>query len=105
MTLPEPPILEFRNPVFLPGRNTSVRRGGRWHGIREARLRLADGHLSPPRPLRTELKPFAALTGADLQYEHDPGCRSVAGLLAELQRLYPGFSAGEDVTLVHFTLE
>ena len=99
------PILEFQRPCFLAGRNTSVRRGRRWHGVAMARIRLADGNLSPPRALQTECRPFASLTDADLRDEHDTGCRTVAGLLAVLQALYPGFSAGEDVTLVHFTLE
>ena len=99
------PILEFQRPSFLPGRNTSVRRGARWHGVTMARIRLADGGLSSPRPLQTECRPFASLSGAELRDEHDPDCRTVAGLLAVLQALYPGFSVEEDVTLVHFTLE
>jgi hypothetical protein len=64
-----------------------------------------DGSLSAPRALQTECRPFARLTDADLGDEHDPDCRCVAGLLSVLQSLYPGFSADEDVTLVHFSLE
>ncbi len=99
------PILEFQRPCFLAGRNTSVRRGRRWLGVAMARIRLADGSLSAPRALQTECRPFARLTDADLGDEHDPECRSAGGLLSVLQSLYPGFSADEDVTLVHFSLE
>ncbi len=99
------PILEFQRPCFLAGRNTSVRRGRRWLGVAVARIRLGDGSLSAPCALRTECRPFARLTDADLRDEHDPDCRCVAGLLVVLQSLYPGFSADEDVTLVHFSLD
>jgi len=100
-----PLVLEFRTPVFLDGRNLTVRRGAHWHGVAEARLRLADGGLSPPVALETEVRSFADLTAADLMYEHDAGCRTPAGLLAELQRIYPGFGAHERVTLVRFQLD
>src|SRR5690606_2219166 len=100
-----PLVLEFRTPVFLDGRNLTVRRGAHWHGVAEARLRLADGGLSPPVALETEVRSFPDLTAADLMYEHDAGCRTPAGLLAELQRIYPGFGAHERVTLVRFQLD
>ena len=98
------PVLEFRTPLFHTGRNSSVRRGDRWHGVTQASIRLPDGGLSPPLPLQTELRHFKSLEGSDLRCEHDPSCRTVAGLLAELQRIYPGFTAEEEVTLLHFTL-
>ena len=98
------PILEFDEPVFLAGRNTTIRRGDRWHAQARARLRLHDGSLSPPIPLQTSLKKFSALSASDLQFEHDPQCRNLAGLLLELQRLYPGFDPDEIVTVCHFDL-
>ena len=101
---PDIPILEFDKPVFLPGRNTTVRRGDRWHALSRARLRLHDGSLSPPVALQTSLKRFSALTADDLQFEHDPQCRSLPGLLLELQRLYPGFCPDEIITVCHFHL-
>lgn len=97
-----PPILEFVNPIFLTGPNITVRRGDKWHGAPQARLRLADGSLSPPVALHTELKRFDRLNAADLACEHDPACRTPAGLLAVLQQIYPGFSADEEVTVCHF---
>ena len=95
-------MLSFNAPVFNHGRNTTVRRGRKWHAATEARLRLGDASLSPPVELHTELKRFSALTDADLRFEHDPACRTVGGLLSMLQRLYPGFDAEEEVTLCHF---
>jgi hypothetical protein len=101
----DPPVLSFRVPVFNRGRNTTVRRGRKWHEATRARLQLDDGILSPPIGLRTELKQFSALTEADLRFEHDPACRAVGGLLRVLQGLYPGFSAEEEVTLCHFDFD
>lgn len=95
-------MLSFSLPLFNRGRNTTVRRGRKWHTVAQARLQLGEGSLSPPVELQTELKQFPALTEADLRFEHDPCCRTVSGLLLVLQRLYPGFSAEEEVTLCHF---
>ena len=99
------PLLGFDTPRFHTGRNTSVRRGARWHGVETACIDLGDGRHSAPLPLQTELRSFAALEEADLRDEHDPGCRTPAGLLAVMQRLYPGFRSDELVTLVHFRME
>jgi hypothetical protein len=103
--VPDLPVLAFDLPQFRPGRNTRVRRGGKWHAVAEARLQLGDGSLSRPIGLRTELKKFSALTEADLRFEHDPTCRTVGGLLLVLQGLCPEFSTEEDVTLCHFDLD
>ncbi|MNN55224.1 hypothetical protein D3C81_1700860 [compost metagenome] len=97
-----PPLLGFANPQFHTGRNTSVRRGDRWHGVAQARIEQDAGRHSGPLPLLTELRRFNTLTAADLSDEHDPACRTPEGLLAVMQRLYPGFQADEIVTLVHF---
>jgi hypothetical protein len=97
-----PPLLGFSNPKFHTGRNTSVRRGDRWHGVAQARIEQGAGRHTGPLPLHTELRRFDMLTAADLRDEHDPACRTPEGLLAVMQRLYPGFQADETVTLVHF---
>ena len=98
------PTLEFANATFLPGRNTTVRRGTRWHGVPVVRLRLADGGLSPPVALETELRLFRDLDEDALRFEHDPDCRTPQGLLAVLRIHYPGFGEDETVTLCHFDL-
>lgn len=97
-----PPVLGFSNPCFHTGRNTSVRRGDRWHGVPLACIALPDDGASSPCPLQTELRRFDSLTDADLRDEHDPACRTPAGLLKVLQQIYPGFQPDEEVTLVHF---
>lgn len=96
------PIIEFRNAVFHTGRNLTVRRGHRWHGVSQARLDLGQGVLSAPVALQTQVRRFDTLQVTDLQCEHDAGCRTPAGLLAELRRIHPEFSAGDEVTLVYF---
>lgn len=97
-----PPLLRFTHPLFHTGRNTSVRRGDRWHGVAQAHIEQGSGRHSGPLPLHTELRRFDTLTAADLRDEHDPACRTPEGLLAVMQQLYPGFQADETVTLVHF---
>ena len=97
------PPLGFQNACFHAGRNTSVRRGTRWHGVPAATVCLPGGHTCA-LALATQLRVFAALTAADLADEHDPRCRTPAGLLAVLQQIYPGFCPEETVTLVHFWL-
>ena len=99
------PLLGFDNPQFHTGRNTSVRRGARWHGVALACIELGEGRQIGPLSLQTELRAFDALDEADLRDEHDPGCRTPAGLLAVMQRLYPGFLDDELVTLGHFWVE
>ena len=98
------PVLEFVNAVFHAGRNTTVRRGTRWHGVPTARLRLADGRLSLPVTLATELRIFRDLDAHALRFEHDPVCRTPQALLVQLQAHYPGFAEDEIVTLCHFRL-
>jgi len=98
------PILEFENATFLHGRNTTVRRGTRWHGIPAARLRCRDGSLSPTVELETEVRVLRDLDEDALRFEHDPACRTPQGLFAELQRHYPGISQDQIVTLCHFQL-
>lgn len=98
------PVLGFARPLFQHGENLSVRRGSRWHGTPHVRLQLADGQLSAPVALRTDCLRFDQLCDADLAAEHDPACRTVAGLLAVMQQHYPGFEAQETVTLCHFNL-
>lgn len=99
-----PPILEFAHPVFLAGRNTTVRRGTRWHGVPFARLRLGDGSLSPPVSLETAVRLLRDIDADALRFEHDPACRTPAGLLAVLRIHYPGIREDEAVTLCHFDL-
>lgn len=98
------PVMGFANPLFAPGRNTSIRNGTRWLGVALVRLQLADGQLSAPLALHTRAMRFDQLSAEDLACEHDPACRDPAGLLAVLQQHYPGFEAGAMVTVCDFWL-
>jgi hypothetical protein len=97
------PILQFFNPVFHIGRNVTVRKGTKWANEVMAVV-LGDANTAYVVPLVTHVQPFNLLTDKDLVDEHDPGCRTVAGLLADLQRAYPGFKATDEVTVVKFIL-
>ena len=103
-TDPAIPVMGFANAQFLPGRNTSIRRGTRWLGVRQVRIELGGGQLSQVLALHTRQCRFDALVQADLAFEHDPACRSVAGLLAVMQSHYPGFQPSECVTVCDFVL-
>ena len=98
------PVLGFANPHFLPGRNTSIRRGTRWLGVTQVRIALGNGQVSAPLLLHTRACRFDSLGDDELAFEHDPACRSVAGLLVVMQSLYPGFTASEIITICDFRL-
>ena len=98
------PVLGFANPRFHAGVNLSVRRGTGWLGVPRVRIELGGGRLSAPLALATTALRFDQLRDADLADEHDPACRSVAGLLAVMRRCYPGFAPAHTVTLCRFVL-
>ena len=101
----EIPVLEFQNPTFTVGWNLTVRRGTRWHQVTPVRLRLYGGALSSPVHLLSEVRQFQSLTESDLADEHDPACRTPAGLLNIMRRSYDGFATTEYVTLCRFYVE
>lgn len=96
------PRLEFSNPVFHPGTNTTVRRGDKW--CREELAVIHVGNVDCIVKLRPITHPFNLLTDHWLRDEHDPSCRTVDGLLTEMQRVYPGFKPTEKVTVINFEL-
>ena len=98
------PLLEFARPQFTSGRNLSVRRGRKWLSVPVAAIRVGPDRPAVLVALTCRLCRFSQLTAADLVDEHDPDCRDPAGLLATLQRFYPGFDPGHEVTLVSFCL-
>ena len=89
-------MLYFNTKEFRKGKNLTVRRGTRWHGRKASNFNI----------LNSEVIRFRNLKDAShkkvLKYEHDPKCRNYDGLLAEMKRIYKGFSANENVTLVFF---
>lgn len=82
----------FKNSVFKRGINITVRRGTHWHNRKSSKFNI----------LKSTVKRFRDIVDEDVKNEHDPSCRSKAGLLKEMKRVYPGFTANETVTLVEF---
>lgn len=98
-------LLEFSNPVFHDGVNVTVRRGTKWLGVHNAYVDLGGKFCTGPVVLHTRAVPFNELTDSDVQNEHDPSCRTVAGLATEMKRVYPEFSESDTVTLATFILK
>lgn len=98
------PQLLFANPIFNDGINLSIRRGDKWFGVKDAALWDLKGNTYGRVNLFTTKQSFALLSGdpEDLEYEHDPNCRTYAGLLKDMKEVYDGFDPTEVVTLVWF---
>lgn len=97
-------LLQFSNPVFNDGINVTVRHGTKWKDEDRAYVQLGGTHRHGPVILHTRSVEFNKLTDADVMHEHDPSCRTVEGLAAELKRVYPTFVETDVVTLVVFML-
>lgn len=98
----EPRQLEFQNPVFNAGWNTTVRRGRKWSKEGIAKVKIGQSFaVVELRPLTYR---FNQLSDHILRHEHDPSCRTVEGLFNEMCRVYPGFQRNEEVTVVDFWL-
>ena len=101
--------LHFQNPMFHEGLNVSVRRGDKYGDVRpNADLELCDierKQVLYAKVVKVMFSRFDRLTNQEIEREHDPGCRTVEGLLAELKRVYPGFQPSENVMLLYFEVE
>lgn len=98
-------LLQFTNPVFNNGFNLTVRRGTKWHGVRECRVQLGGDHTVFVNRMHTQVFTFNTLEDFDLRYEHDPVCRTVTGLSKVMKEVYPEFEETDEVTLVTFILD
>jgi hypothetical protein len=96
----------FRNPVFHPGMNVTVRRGRKWAPVMGQEVDIVDlendAVLMSVKVKETLLLPFEEIDPELLKIEHDPACRTKSGLLKELKSTYDGFSEKEEVTVVRF---
>lgn len=101
--------LFFQNPQFHKGLNVTVRNGDKWMKVNvgdmlfiketgKKRL-IANGTVVGKALLPAKLIPKELL-----QYEHDPSCRNIDGLLLEMKRVYPDFSENNLVTVLLFDL-
>lgn len=100
--------LKFKNLVFKDGENITCRRGVKWATDDGGEFGFP---VTDPRgfsvfgfaePVAVKVKRFCDITDADVVNEHDPDCRTAAGLLAVMQDTYDGFDASEIVTLLSF---
>ena len=99
--------IEFVNPIFHEGINTTCRRGDKYGDLRpRGTLALCRSGSSVPVTTATVHSVlyirFMDIRDQDIQHEHDPHCRYVNGLFAEMQKCYPGFQQDELVTLINF---
>ncbi len=99
-------ILKFHHPIFLNGLNMTIRRGTKWDG----RLGLIwaetdKGEYIGPAQIRfTQVMKFDEISSHLHKFNHDPDCRTKAGVLNELCGLYEAFDVKEIVTLVWFRM-
>lgn len=96
------PKLLFQNPNFHSGVNLSVRRGVKWSLEKLAIVADLQGNKIAEVELETRVVRFCDLKDSDVSGEHDPECRTYAGLLKAMKDIYPGFDEREIVTLVYF---
>ena len=103
----------FQRPVFNKGLNVTVRNGDKWmkaeigdtlllKGTREDGDAIDTGKIGTI--VAKALLPADMVPDAFLLYEHDPYCRTQAELLSELERVYPGFSSDNLVTVLLFRI-
>lgn len=99
--------IEFNNMRFHCGLNLTVRNGDKWAGTLPGTV-LDIHETGNPDTATTAtvmyavLRRFNTLTDADLEHEHDPACRTVAGLRDALNRAYGVCQWGPTVTLLFF---
>ena len=89
---------------FKEGVNLTVRRGD----ADLLNILDSDGiyqHDFSPIVISKKLMRFQDLKDEDLVNEHDPDCRTYAGLFKKMEEYYPGFDEREIVTLIEFEIE
>lgn len=95
--------LKFKKPTFRNGMNITIRRGikdyekDKWNDLIHewkiiGKIIIMDVHH----------KKFKELEGLDIEWEHDPECRTYEWLLKTMQTFYDDFKECEDITVVDF---
>ena len=102
-------ILAFSNPVFHAGDNITCRAGRKWlegckPGDTVAVTRTGSPDILFEAPVTAVwFAPLSWVPASVLAREHDPDCRTHAGLAAELARHYPLPASGEfEIAIVAF---
>lgn len=102
------PWLLFKNPVFQPGVNATVRLGAKWAGLvgPESIVEVHEtdgGHLFDAFIVDVQLTKICDIEEDILAHEHDPKCRNIRGLINELERVYKRkVNPREQVTIILF---
>ncbi|MBI2055918.1 MAG: hypothetical protein HYT37_00875 [Candidatus Sungbacteria bacterium] len=101
--------LLFKNPVFNEGLNVTVRNGDKWMKVNIGDELLIketgkDEVITKGTVVMRALYAAHLIPERLLANEHDPSCRSLAGLLAEMKRVYSDFTEDSPVTVILFTL-
>jgi len=97
--------LRFKHAEFIPGENTTIRRGVKW-ALRDGntvRIVLPSGD-EVCSAIRTEVMRYCDLTDYDIALQHDEETRTLPGLFEAMRRAYPDFDKREIVTVVHFEI-
>lgn len=101
--------LLFSNPVFHDGLNVTVRNGDKWMKVSpgdslDIKETGQDAVIRNGAVVGKALIPFGLVPENWLALEHDPSCHALAGLLAEMKRVYPGFNENSMVTVLIFRI-
>lgn len=95
--------LKFRKPIGLGKRFQTVRLGVRYDEVGEI-VNLVDqegNHYGQAEVVSALVSKFKNLDKSEISLEHDPRCRSLAGLYDELNRCYGyDFDMEADVTVL-----
>jgi hypothetical protein len=99
--------LYFQRPTFRKGLNITVRNGDKWFKAVApgdmVRLVEADADvIMGADVLFTDYLPPREIPALWLKFEHDPSCRDLAGLEAELVRVYGDEPITSKVTVIGF---
>lgn len=97
-----PRQLYFRNPIFKAGRNVTVRKGTYWINSEKANI-LIDNVMKTV-DIKTRTMQFRDLTVGMLRDEHNPICRTLAGLYLEMCGMYKDFTRYSVITIISFKL-
>lgn len=99
-------VMDFINPVFKKGLNLTVRSGEKWKVLKLGeKFILSNGESAVCEELI--VCRFKDISFDDLDFVHDPECRTKIGLLNYLYGIYPQMSVTKEnsvVTLVFFTI-
>lgn len=100
--------LLFKNPTFRKGLNITVRNGAKWFDALNAgdMVCLVDADTNEVIMLADVLfcdaVPLDEIPALWLRFEHDPSCHTVAGLRAELMRVYGDEEIVDPLTVIAF---